>query len=873
MRKKPWLRLVVVALVVLLAASAGFSRLLRIGRVHRYLNARLEAAFGRPVEVGKFSFSLLDGLRLEADSVTVEEDPRFGHEYFLRAERLTAGLRWRSVARGRFEFGTLSFTRPSLNLVRGADGRWNVESWLPPPAPAAPPPPGANLAARLYRIEVDSGRINFKRGADKTAFALVDVQGHIEQEGAGRWRMDLEARPMRATVALQEAGMLRLRGRIAGTSARLQPADLVLTWEDVSLADALRLARERDYGVRGRLSAEMTARIVAPGVRWLFAGTARLTGVHRWDLPQRPGDPALNLALEAQWRPGETRVDLSRCVLAAPRSNVQGTGAIEWAPAFNPQLRLTSSGISFADLFAWYRAFRAGVAESLTLEGYAEAELLLRGWPLRLEQGVLASDAAQLRVAGLGEPIRLGRLSARAARGGLELDPATIALPASEPAGGEALAPQSRPGQPRQGNLLRVEGAIRRESSEWTKPGEWKFEISLVGQTDRAEDLLAAATALGHTLYRGWSVEGSAAFSLRWQGSVHPFVAQPRGSIELRGARLRASFLNQPVTLGEVHIELQTRERRVTLSAAQAFGAHWKGTLRLTGVATAGGMALPPSWEFDLAADRVDAEELDRWLGPRARPGLLGRIMPFAAAIPNSSELNAALTRVRGRGRISVEEVIVPPLSVRRLRAQAEIAGRNIALRSAQADFYGGAVTGSLGAELLAQPSYRFEARFERVNLGSLADATATLTGRFAGLASGELKLAAQGIGRENLLTSLEGRGRLKVRDARMRGIDVKATYFDDRLVQGTTQFAEADSAFSLSARKVQVEKLRLADQADDFEAVGSVDFSHTLDFRVRMLGRLGQARRRDAASRIERIAGPLDAPQVTRLEAQTRKQ
>ncbi len=874
MRKRPWLRWVVVALVVLLAASAGFSRLLRIGRVHRYLNARLEAAFGRPVEVGKFSFSLLDGLRLEADSVTVGEDPRFGHEYFLRAERLTAGLRWRSVVRGRFEFGTLSFTRPSLNLVRGADGRWSVESWLPPPAPAPPPPSGANLAARLYRIEVDAGRINFKRGADKTAFALVDVKGHIEQEGAGRWRMDLEARPMRPTVALQQAGTLRLRGRIAGTSARLQPADLALTWEGVSLADALRLARERDYGVRGRLSAEMTARIVAPGVRWSFAGTARLTGVHRWDLPQRPSDPALNLTVEAQWRPGETRVELSRCVLAAPSSNVQGTGAIEWAPAFDPQLRLISSGISFADLFAWYRAFRAGVAESLAPEGYAEAELLLRGWPPRLEQGALASDAAQLRVAGLGEPIRLGRISAHVARGGLELDRTTVALPAGGLAGTEVLAGQSRPGQVRQGNVLRVEGAIGPENSQWTKPGEWKFEISLVGQTNRAEDLLAAATALGHTLYRGWTLEGPAALSLRWQGSVRPFVAQPLGSIELRGARLRARFLNQPVTLGGARIELQPRERRVTLSAAQAFGAHWKGTLRWAGVATAGGVVPSPSWEFDLAADRVDAAELDRWLGPRARPGLLERIMPFAAASRNSSsELDAALTRVRARGRISVEEVIVAPLSVRRLRAWTEIAGRNIALRSAQADFYGGAMTGSLGAELLPQPSYRFEARFERVNLGALADATATLKGRFGGLAAGELQLAARGIGRENLLASLEGRGWLRVRDARMRGLDVKATYFGDRLVQGTTQFAEADSAFSLAARKVHVEKLRLADRADDFEAVGSVDFSRALDFRMRMLGRPGGARRRDAASKMERIAGPLDALQVTRLEAQTRKQ
>src|SRR5713226_7164258 len=178
MGKRSWLRRAALGLVVLVAASAGFSRSLRLGRVHRYLNARLEAAFGRPVRVGEFSFSLLDGLRLEADSITVTEDPRFGYEYFLRAERLTAGLRWSAIARGRFEFGTLSFTRPSLNLVRTADGHWNLESWLPPPARVASaaiaaqigpgqPPAGVEPPTRLYRIEVDTGRINFKKGVDK----------------------------------------------------------------------------------------------------------------------------------------------------------------------------------------------------------------------------------------------------------------------------------------------------------------------------------------------------------------------------------------------------------------------------------------------------------------------------------------------------------------------------------------------------------------------------------------------------------------------------------------------------------------------------------------------------------------------------------
>src|ERR1700733_1037784 len=85
-------------------------------RLRRELTARIEASFGRPVEVGSYDFSFWGGPTLEAQSVTVAEDPRFGPEYFLRAESMTVGLRWQSLLRGRIDLGTLSLIRPSLNL-------------------------------------------------------------------------------------------------------------------------------------------------------------------------------------------------------------------------------------------------------------------------------------------------------------------------------------------------------------------------------------------------------------------------------------------------------------------------------------------------------------------------------------------------------------------------------------------------------------------------------------------------------------------------------------------------------------------------------------------------------------------------------------
>ena len=118
-------------LILLWLADLGVSLLIRHTRLQRRLTARLEAVFGRSVEVGSYDFSLWGGPTLEAHSVTFGEDPRFGHEYFLRADSLTVRLRWQSFFRGHMELGAIALESPSLNLVRNSEGDWNVAEWLP----------------------------------------------------------------------------------------------------------------------------------------------------------------------------------------------------------------------------------------------------------------------------------------------------------------------------------------------------------------------------------------------------------------------------------------------------------------------------------------------------------------------------------------------------------------------------------------------------------------------------------------------------------------------------------------------------------------------------------------------------------------------
>src|SRR5262249_5391213 len=471
-----------------------------------------------------------------------------------------------------------------------------------------------------------------------------------------------------------------------------------------------------------------------------------------------------------------------------------------WATGISPQFRVLSSGISLADALAWYRAFRPGVTEDVALEGYVGVDLSLGGWPLDLEAGELASTGALLRAAELLQAIGISRFGARVEGGRVVLAPASIAVPASAPAKGEM------PG--RASNSFRLLGALGPGAGSPSPDRKgWGFEFKLEGQTERAQDLLAAARALGHPFRRGWKAEGAASLRLDWQGTLSPCTGNAIGTIDFEGVRVRTVYLNRPLSIGSARFELRPDERWVTLDGVEAFGAQWKGKLRRPNLSVVGGLVSPPVWEFDLSADRLSVAELDRWLGPRARPGFFERMVPFAAAAADAAVRDDALGALRGQGRLSVDEIAVSPLVVRHLRAEDQVAGRAIRLRRAQAEFYGGRMEGSLDARLMSEPHYHFQAWFDGVNLKALSGATVTLRERFSGGASGELDVVAQGIGREDLLRSLEGRGTIRLRDAELRGFDLHATDLENSLQRGTSHFASAEGAFSMANGKIKVEQ------------------------------------------------------------------
>src|SRR5207302_9715525 len=549
-----WRKPALVIVVLIIALQAGVSLLARTHRVHAYLVAQLERAFGRPVEVTSFDARILPSPQLDAIGVTVGEDPAFGHEYFRGAERLSAGLRWMGLLRGHFEFGTMSLNKPSLILVRNSEGRWNLERWLPPakanPALSARvygPPSLVAPMNRLEKIGFDEGRINFKTGDDKLPFAFTSVSGTVEQTSPGRWQLQLETQPWRSGVSLQSAGSIKVLGDVAGTSTRLQPAEITLHWSEASMADVFRLFRGQDYGLRGVFALDARAKSGlakedGPG-DWRFTVEGRAVQMHRWNLTERSDNPRLNVSVKGRWNVGAGTVVGQEIAVEGARSNLRGMFRLVGGTAPSVELRLDSMGVQASDLLAWYRAFHPDVAEGVTVEQYFTGGMIVRGWPLALESMALSSSGGIVKVPGFVEPVRIGPLSGGRERGMLTIGPVRVAL------GGEirdVVAPKRRRA------ALAMENAAELTFAHDlnTRAGS----ISVEGNFNKVEDFLKLSAAFGRQLNHGWELSGQAAAIAKWEWK-QPLAGRWNGRIGFTKANLTVAVLNQPLNIFEIALD------------------------------------------------------------------------------------------------------------------------------------------------------------------------------------------------------------------------------------------------------------------------------------------------------------------------------
>ena len=196
------------------------------------------------------------------------------------------------------------------------------------------------------------------------------------------------------------------------------------------------------------------------------------------------------------------------------------------------------------------------------------------------------------------------------------------------------------------------------------------------------------------------------------------------------------------------------------------------------------------------------------------------------------------------------------------MQSEVKIGGRHIEISGVKAQFFGGALEGSLDAQLTATPSYHLNLDYSRVDLAALSAAFPTLANLFGGSASGEFTLDSSGATRADLVSSLECRGNARIADAKLQNISLLESTREGQRRPGASSFPAASAVFSCGDGKIIFQRLRFTGAAQDVAASGSVDFSRKLDLQVRVVPAANALNSsRAATAQVFDLTGPIRSP------------
>ena len=349
--------------------------LISVSRFKSQITQLISRSLGRPVSLSSVQAQLLPWPGFEISDLSVAEDPAYGAEPVLHASRVTASIRLLALFGGRVEIGKISVDEASLNLVRAGPGRWNLDSILRTAAAQSQPLSSTRRPAPLPYLEATNSRINFKNGAEKLPFSLVNADLSLWQESPGEWRIRLRGQPARTDVSLylEETGVVRVEASMRRTPAlRQMPLHLDVDWQEAQLGQLARLITGSDPGWRGDLTGELHLDGTPDAAQ--VAMRLRATGVHRAEFT-----PAAPLDFDARcnliYHYAEQSVENMDCdsPLGEGRVHVTGEKPGEDAP---PRFSVELDHIPVTAGLDVLRTLRSGLAPDIEAKGTVSGKIV-----------------------------------------------------------------------------------------------------------------------------------------------------------------------------------------------------------------------------------------------------------------------------------------------------------------------------------------------------------------------------------------------------------------------------------------------------------------------------------------------------------------
>ena len=855
-RRYTWIALT--GLAILTIAAWFVPTFLGTERFRRRLEAGLERALRRPVTFSSASLRLLPRPAFMVENAVVHEDPAFGAEPFVRVDRITCDLRWRSLWRSQLDFARLRLEHPSVNVVRNAFGVWNVESLLLTSGmvtKAGSLPPEGEPSGE-FALQAEDARLNFKVGNDKKPFAITDLRADLTFDSAqGIVRYRLAGNPVRTDLFLPPPGPLEVEGEWKPSADDAGSLSATLTTRGALLYNCVPLISGRNPEVYGVIDADLR---LAGSLRVVkVEGYTRITQLHRWQLLP-PSDPMpITIHFRGEFDRARRRALLESMDLTFADSHLHLTGAVDDIPSA-PKLDLVVAleRARLEDLMAVSRRFWE-YGGSFGLSGRVDGLMSIQGsWTERRYGGFVGAREVNLRTP-LGT-FAVSEVALRIDKRGVRLAPVKLTL-----------APRVE---------LVAEGSVERAAANGSharRPRVPTYELKFSAKSVPLSDLVRFGRGVGIRIAQGLDAQGAGTANFVLTGTAWP-LRRPAltGRVEVRAARLLVPGLTEPLNIPRARV--QVSGNRIVVEPFVAV----MGTSVFTGRLEHRGERSDPWW-FEVKANTLAVEQGALWfdaLGHRPPLALLEHIPGLGSLGSRRVAASNLFNALNAKGLFESPIVSYRSLNLEDFRASVEISGRTVRVVGASFKMGGGRARATAEVDLTSSPvRVAGDVTLAGAKLQTLVPRLPPVLRDLRGQISGSARFETRGLTRAEMGANLSARGTARLTNVSfgdfdpLQAISLQAGWGLLEPARDEVTLPPAALAFEIRDRRVALPKQLLQMEGAKLTLSGSYAFDGALDLDVRAdlrhvarhwigAGPFGAPGGRVASVR---LVGPLMAPAV----------
>jgi AsmA family len=771
-------------------------------RLRNRIATSIGSALGRRVALDNVRFHLLPRPGFDLEGLVIYDDPAFSAEPMIRAQDVSAAIRFRSLLRGRLEIATLSATDPSINLVRNNQGRWNLASLLERNAqiPAAPTAKGVYERRPAFPyLEAGHARINFKLGQTKKSYALMDADVGLWQDSENSWSARIKAAPVRTDFNLTDTGLLQINATWQrASSLRLTPVQFTVQWQNGQLGQITKLLSGKDGGWRGGVN--FAANVSGTPEALRIESQTAIDGFHRYDIV---GSENVRLATGCSGRYNAVTSRLADLLCESP----VGGGALRLRGALslmaqepNYDLALEAEKVPLTSVVRLLRQAKKQIPADLTASGLLNAEFhATRNGPPVPEDARLEL-LAHWSGTGAATNVRVAsRLSSNAGNTGIdEVAFGTIPL--------ALVAADSRTAKP--GHHMTRSKTKDKEQEKNQEPAETHLRIGPVALAMNVSAPVNAGgwiSAAGYSLFLRGDVElkdmfrlenvmglpaarpaaqGSAKLDVTisgpWQGFAAPAAV---GTALLRNVRAEMHGLNTPIEIASATMSLDPDAVRLEKISARTGSTHWSGgvTAPRHCAAPAVVTSIAPTcvFQFDLTADQISTGDLAEWFTPHPAKRPWYRILNSNSSEPQSS---SPLLAIQAHGNLHVGRFGLKKMSATQIATQVEVDRGKITLTALRAQLLQGTHQGNWIIDMSNRDVANHDVANQSVRYhgtGTLQDISLAQVGTLmnddwiSGTAGGNFDLDGSGNSFRQLLEHADGKLQFVMRNGSLPHIEI----------------------------------------------------------------------------------------------------